>query len=192
MLALFLSSTAGCKKDEPPKPDPSASAAAPINSAKGKLNMRGPLGPMAKIDPQAMKDYRLDICYYGTFTLRQARESYLASLGKDEPSEKKIPNFGVFAPPTTTPPPAASAKAGAPAGSGSAAAGAAAPPRTRRRASPPSSRRPARGCRSRRLRGRERRAADRSPRDGLRDARPARAQRARVHRRRRAQGAGDG
>lgn len=114
LLALLLSSTAGCKKDEPPKPDPAVAAASA--SAKGKMNVRGPLGPMAKIDPQAMKDYRLDICYYGTFTLRQARDSYFASLGKDEPSEKKIPNFGIAAPPTTTPTtaPSGSAKAGAP------------------------------------------------------------------------------
>ena len=138
LLALLLSSTAGCKKDEPPKPDPAVAAASA--SAKGKMNVRGPLGPMAKIDPQAMKDYRLDICYYGTFTLRQARDSYFASLGKDEPSEKKIPNFGIASPPATTPTtaPSGSAKAGvpspnpsanvAPPASGSPRIGAAKPP----------------------------------------------------------------
>lgn len=95
LLALSLSGVAGCKKEAPPsaaEPESSASAAG-SNSARppGRLAT----GPFPRIDPQAMKNYRLDMCYYGTLTLRQARESYLASLGKDEPSEKKIPNFGV-------------------------------------------------------------------------------------------------
>jgi uncharacterized protein DUF3829 len=69
---------------------------------------------MARIDPQAMKNYRVDICYYGTLSLRQARDSYLASLGKDEPSEKKIPNFNPPAPKPTAPAsPSGSASAGA-------------------------------------------------------------------------------
>jgi len=57
-----------------------------------------------------MKVYRLDVCYYGTLNLRAARDAYLGSLGKDEPSEKKLPSFGV-ASPTPTPPPSASAAA---------------------------------------------------------------------------------
>ncbi|APR81217.1 Hypothetical protein A7982_06564 [Minicystis rosea] len=97
LIALTLSGVAGCKKDEPPKPDP-ASTARPASSARSKLNTRNPMGPVAKIDPQAMKDYRLDVCYFGTLSLRQARDAYLASLGKDEPSEKKIPSFGIPAP----------------------------------------------------------------------------------------------
>ena len=107
LLPLVLS--AGCSKDEAPKLDPSAKAAA---SGRNKLNVRNPMGPMAKIDPQTMKDYRLDVCYYGTLSLRQARDSYLASLGKDEPSEKKIPSFGIPGPTAPALPPAAS---GAPA-----------------------------------------------------------------------------
>jgi hypothetical protein len=115
LVALAMSSVAGCKKDEPPAPDPSASARSAA-SARNKLNVRSPVGPVAKIDPQAMKDYRLDVCYYGTLSLRQARDTYLASLGKDEPSEKKIPTFGI----PTTP------FGAAPAASGSASAGPAA------------------------------------------------------------------
>ncbi|MFS8065672.1 MAG: DUF3829 domain-containing protein [Byssovorax sp.] len=65
-------------------------------TTRPKLNVRTPMGPMARIDPQSMKNYRIDICYYGTLSLRQARDSYLASLGKDEPSEKKIPSFGTL------------------------------------------------------------------------------------------------
>jgi uncharacterized protein DUF3829 len=95
LTALFLGSVSGCTKNEPPKPDPSAaSPSTSAASARPKLNVRNPMGPMARIDPAAMKDYRIDICYYGTLSLRQARDSYLASLGKSEPSEKKIPNFG--------------------------------------------------------------------------------------------------
>lgn len=95
LTALFLGSVSGCTKNEPPKPDPSAVApSSSAANARPKLNVRSPMGPMARIDPAAMKDYRIDICYYGTLSLRQARDSYLASLGKSEPSEKKIPNFG--------------------------------------------------------------------------------------------------
>jgi hypothetical protein len=116
LIALALSGVAGCKKDDPPKPDP---AAKPTASARNKLNVRNPMGPVAKIDPQTMKDYRLDVCYYGTLSLRQARDSYLASLGKDEPSEKKIPNFGA---------PAAPGAGAAPSASGAASAAPKAPP----------------------------------------------------------------
>lgn len=95
LSALFLGSVSGCTKNEPPTPDPSAAAPSSNTvSARNKLNVRSPMSPMARIDPKAMKDYRIDVCYYGTLSLRQARDSYLASLGKDEPSEKKIPNFG--------------------------------------------------------------------------------------------------
>src|SRR5262245_17717019 len=77
LVSLMLSGVAGCKKDEPPKPDPSAASSSTAASHTGrlnsKMNVRNPMGPMAKIDPQAMKDYRLDICYYGTLSLRQAR-----------------------------------------------------------------------------------------------------------------------
>lgn len=95
LTALFLGGVSGCTKSEPPKPDPSA--VAPSGNAattRPKVNVRTPMGPMARIDPAAMKDYRIDICYYGTLSLRQARDSYLASLGNSVPSEKKIPNFG--------------------------------------------------------------------------------------------------
>lgn len=114
LTALFLGSVSGCTKNEPPTPDPSAAApTTSAMSARPKLNMRTPMGPMARIDPQAMKNYRVDICYYGTLSLRQARDSYLASLGKDEPSEKKIPSFGG---------PAADAKPAAPGAPSAAAA----------------------------------------------------------------------
>ncbi|AKT38026.1 DUF3829 domain-containing protein [Chondromyces crocatus] len=91
-LVLVTSGVAGCKEDPPPaKQEPVAADSA---SAKGKPNMRPPVAPLAKVDPQTMKEYRVDVCYFGTLTLKQARDAYLASLGKDEPSEKKIPNFG--------------------------------------------------------------------------------------------------
>ncbi|WP_437289224.1 DUF3829 domain-containing protein [Sorangium sp. So ce406] len=91
-LVLVASGAAGCKEDPPPpQPEPASSAAA----NKGKANLRTPVSPIAKVDPQSMKEYRVDACYFGTLSLRQARDAYLASLGKDEPSEKKIPSFGI-------------------------------------------------------------------------------------------------
>jgi hypothetical protein len=100
LMALALGAGAGCKKkEEAPKPEPTpppeAQSARPIS----RHNPRGP-GPRA--DPQALKEYRLDYCYYGTFSLRQARDAYLGSLGKDEPSAKKIPSFGLAGAPSTS------------------------------------------------------------------------------------------
>ena len=103
LVLMFVPSVlAGCKKDEPVQTQPeSATSTSATSSAKGKLPLRNAMAPVPKIEPRAMKDYRLEVCYFGTLTLRQARDAYLASLGKDEPSEKKLPNFGMPA----TPPP---------------------------------------------------------------------------------------
>lgn len=92
LIALTLGVGAGCKKDEPPTPDPAAQAPATARPMP-RINTRNPMGPL-RIDPQETKNYRIDVCYYGTLSLRQARDAYLGSLGKDEPSEKKIPSFG--------------------------------------------------------------------------------------------------
>jgi hypothetical protein len=106
MLAL-VALAPGCKsKEDPPSPtaEMAGSAAVISPSARGKLPLRNPIAaPIPKIDPQDMKNYRVDLCYFGTLTLRQARDAYLASLGKDEPSEKKIPSFGAAAPPGPPP-----------------------------------------------------------------------------------------
>jgi Protein of unknown function (DUF3829) len=110
---LALSSVAfvgGCRKDEPPAPT-AETAKGPNPANKAKVNLRNnPLGNM-RIDPQAMKDYRIDVCHYGTYALNQARDAYFASLGKEEPSEKKIPNFGLPNQGAPTPPGATSAGA---------------------------------------------------------------------------------
>src|SRR5262245_8769498 len=114
-LLLVATAVAGCG-NEKPKPDPSAAASASgSSSGKGRLNLRTPMAPQVKIDPQATKEYRVDVCYFGTMTLRQAREAYLSSLGGAEPSEKKLPSFGGQAPPGATPSatPAASGAPGA-------------------------------------------------------------------------------
>jgi hypothetical protein len=109
LIALTLGVGVGCKgKEEPPKPDPAAQAPASAHPMPGRVNTRNPMGPI-RVDPQEMKNYRIDVCYYGTLSLRQARDTYLASLGKDEPSEKKIPSFG--APPGGTPTGGAAPKA---------------------------------------------------------------------------------
>ncbi|MGK3996637.1 DUF3829 domain-containing protein [Sorangium sp. So ce1024] len=91
-LVLVACGAAGCKEDPPPpQPEPASSAAA----NKGKANLRTPVSPIAKVDPQSMKEYRVNACYFGTLSLKQARDAYLASLGKAEPSDKKIPSFGL-------------------------------------------------------------------------------------------------
>lgn len=111
-LLALVGVVAGCKEDAPaPAPEPPASAKGLVGP-RGKLNLRSPLGPMAKIDPQVLKEYRADVCYFGTLSLRQARDAYFASLGKDEPSEKKIPSFGGAPNPTPSTAPSATAAKG--------------------------------------------------------------------------------
>lgn len=113
-LSLSAAAVSGCKEDTPATPEPASSASA---NPKGKLSLRNPVAPVAKVDPQTMKEYRADVCYFGSLTLRQARDAYLASLGKDEPSEKKIPSFGapaVQAPPTAPGATAAAVASGSP------------------------------------------------------------------------------
>jgi hypothetical protein len=94
LAALMVGATGGCKKDEPPKPEPAAQAQ---ESASARVPSRHVprTGPFNRPDPQVIKDYRIDVCYYGTMSLRQVRDAYLASLGKEEPSAKKIPSFGM-------------------------------------------------------------------------------------------------
>jgi tetratricopeptide (TPR) repeat protein len=114
VLVFAPSVLGGCKKDEPVTQPETAPSATGSPSGKAKLPLRNSMAPVPKIEPQAMKDYRLEVCYFGTLTLRQARDAYLASLGKDEPSEKKIPNFGMPAalPPTSMIPPVTAPGAG--------------------------------------------------------------------------------
>ena len=97
--ALFASAVvlvaSGCKDDPPPPtPDPLASAqsGAGIENKAGRPSVRG---PASRFDPQTLKEYRVDMCYYGTLSFRQARDAYMASVGAEGPSAKKIPNFGI-------------------------------------------------------------------------------------------------
>jgi Protein of unknown function (DUF3829) len=94
LLVLALGVGVSCKKKEEavPKPDPAAG----VTSATPAVppNRHPPRAPGARLDPQVNKEHRLEYCYYGTFSLRQARDAYFASLGKDEPSAKKIPSLG--------------------------------------------------------------------------------------------------
>lgn len=104
LIALALGMGAGCKKDETPKPDPAVTAQSTATLPnKGPQHGNRRENAFGRADPQANKDYRIDICYYGTLSLRQVRDSYLASLGKDEPSAKKIPSFGAPATPGSSP-----------------------------------------------------------------------------------------
>jgi hypothetical protein len=139
LITLALVGGAGCKDDPPPaQPEVPTSASANAASARSKLPIRPPMGPVARMDPLSMKEYRVDVCYFGTLTLKQARDSYLASLAGAEPSEKKLPNFGVPIPvapvaatsaaPSSGPPPSLTPPPPRPAGSGSAAAAAAIAP----------------------------------------------------------------
>jgi hypothetical protein len=124
LMALALGVGVSCKKEEAPKPEQTPPPEAQSAHPQVRHNPRG-TGP--RVDPQALKEYRLDYCYYGTFSLRQARDAYLGSLGKDEPSAKKIPNFGIIGgtPPSPAAASAAAGKGPAPKPAASAAASAA-------------------------------------------------------------------
>lgn len=115
VLAALVALAAGCK-DKQPEPTKEPASSAQALGPRGKMPPRPPLGAMSRVDPQTMKEYRVDVCYYSTLSLKQARDAYLASTngGKDEPSEKKLPNFGFPAPASAT------VDAGAPKPAGSA------------------------------------------------------------------------
>ena len=96
-VVLALVGLAACKEEPAPstQPEPPPSASGPVRlDFKGRLNMRQPPLATPRMDPVAVKEHRVDLCYFSTLTLRYARDSYYASLGKDEPSEKKLPSFG--------------------------------------------------------------------------------------------------
>ena len=112
LAALAVGTGAACKKEEAPKPEPAQEAPSPSTRP---ITRHNPRGPGARMDPAANKEHRVDYCYYGTFSLRQARDAYLASLGKDEPGEKKIPSFGIPGAPSAA---GAPGVPGAPAASG--------------------------------------------------------------------------
>lgn len=116
--ALFIVcalALAACEEDPAPeaKPEPAPAATPGVGriDLKGRANGRQPPMQMPRMDPQTLKEYRIDTCYFGTLSVRQARDAYLASVGKDEPSEKKLPSFGGAPPPV---PPAVASDAGAP------------------------------------------------------------------------------
>ena len=122
LIALTLGVGAGCKKDEPPKPDPAVQAPA-ITQHPSRINTRNPMGPI-RMDPQEMKNYRVDGCYYGTLSLRQARDALprqprqgRAQREEDpelrRPRRRRRPGEGAAAEAAAAGTPAASASAGA-------------------------------------------------------------------------------
>lgn len=79
--------------NEPKEPEPTRaglSSDAPVPTAAPSARAAAVL---AKIGPEAMKQYRVDVCYHGTFALRWARDDYVASLGGHRPGPGHIPAF---------------------------------------------------------------------------------------------------
>lgn len=93
VVLLVAFASAGCRDDVPPPTSNSAKAA---KSAKIRSKARADLarGKVRRISPQAMKQYRLDVCRFGTMGLQQVRDTYLASMGDAQPGPDKIPSFG--------------------------------------------------------------------------------------------------
>jgi hypothetical protein len=92
--ALVVGLGVGCGSNQEASPDTA--------SASGSAAKKAPTTVAPKrIDPLVMKTYRADACHFGALSLVQARTAYLDSLGGGEPSESKIPEFGLDA--VTTP-----------------------------------------------------------------------------------------
>ncbi len=124
LVTLSAGAAVGCKEETPAKPDPAAATSASAGG-KGKLSLRSPVAPTPKVDPQVMKEYRADVCYFGSLSLKQARDAYLGSLGNAAPSEKKLPSFGGAHSPTmpATAPGGSAGPAARPKASGAPSAG---------------------------------------------------------------------
>lgn len=107
-LGMTLGLVAGCKKDAPAEETaPTSSAAAAIGSAAAPRLSRS-----ARIDPQTLKEYRVEVCAFGSVILKQARDAYLGSVGGGVPSVAKPPVF--FKQPKTPAAPEAAAPKGHP------------------------------------------------------------------------------
>jgi hypothetical protein len=124
--AVVVGLGVGCSSNQEAAPD---SAAASGSAKKAPLTTTA----QKRIDPLVMKTYRADACHFGALSLVQARAAYLDSLGGGEPSESKIPEFGLDAvttptkdAPSPTPAPESSAK---PVGSGAPKAATSAAPK---------------------------------------------------------------
>lgn len=88
MTALTLGlGLIACGDDPPAGPEGSAASASGARPA-----MTG--DPVKRPDPLVTKTYRAEACYYGSLSLKQARDAYVASLAGGEPSADKIPQFG--------------------------------------------------------------------------------------------------
>jgi hypothetical protein len=88
-IGLCALALVGCRDD----PAPSTTTAPPAVPDNAKdLKQRA---KTKRLSPEAMKLYRLEVCYFGALGLAGTRDAYLASLGDKPPSKTNLPSFGM-------------------------------------------------------------------------------------------------
>jgi hypothetical protein len=95
VLALVLggSGLSACKEDPPPPPLPPPSTAATAQERAAAASG----SQVPSYEPETLKRYRAELCFYGAWGLKITRDAYLKSLDGKEPSVDRLPSFGDFA-----------------------------------------------------------------------------------------------
>jgi hypothetical protein len=102
LLAVFAVACAGEPPPPPapplpppaaPPPAPTQLAAPPPPPAEPSAAPTAQPGGIGRIDPEAMKTYRMDVCWYGGFALRRGRDDYLSGLRNGRPGPGRLPVF---------------------------------------------------------------------------------------------------
>jgi hypothetical protein len=91
-MGLVALALVGCRDETAAKGDTAPPA---IANAKENVRQRSKI---QRLSPEAMKLYRLEVCYFGGLGLRGSRDAYVASLGDKPPSKDNLPSFGVAEP----------------------------------------------------------------------------------------------
>jgi uncharacterized protein DUF3829 len=96
VVALSGTLLPGCKEDPPPPPATAATGDKPKGAAQNRAEAKNAPSRVPRISPQTTKDFRVDICWFGSQGLRMVRDAYMASLGGKEPTPEHLPSFGDF------------------------------------------------------------------------------------------------
>ncbi|MSP25942.1 MAG: DUF3829 domain-containing protein [Myxococcales bacterium] len=90
--ALF---SGGCKEDPPPPPPPGAGAAASVETPEKQGKAAEVTTQVPAYTDATTKRFRTELCFYGAYGLKLARDTYLASLKGGEPAPGKLPSFAL-------------------------------------------------------------------------------------------------
>lgn len=100
-VAVAVGALAGCQEDPPPPPPPTALATAQATATVGGKGdpaaaMRPRSTQVPRVDPDTMKRYRVESCFFGSQGLRLLAAGYLESTKAGPPTADRQPSFGTY------------------------------------------------------------------------------------------------